>query len=83
MAALRFWIRSAMPSICWKTQPKEYRRVLLLISEERDHGSKHTKPAQLIEKIGAVGCAGAECLVSRRRAPSLLHDVKDSGETAP
>ena len=35
-----------------ETQPKEYRRVLLLISEERDHGSKHTKPAQLIEKIG-------------------------------
>ncbi len=30
-----------------ETQPKEYRRVLLLISEERDHGSKHTKPAQL------------------------------------
>ena len=28
-----------------QTQPKEYRRVLLLISEERDHGSKHTKPA--------------------------------------
>ena len=30
-----------------ESQPKEYRRVLLLISEERDHGSKHTKPAQL------------------------------------
>src|ERR1039458_4158394 len=24
-----------------ESQPKEYRRVLLLISEERDHGSKH------------------------------------------
>jgi hypothetical protein len=35
-----------------ETQPKEFRRVLLLISEERDHGSKHTKPAQLIQKIG-------------------------------
>ena len=35
-----------------ESQPKEYRRVLLLISEERDHGSKHTKPAQLIRKIG-------------------------------
>ena len=32
-----------------QTQPKEYRRVLLLISEQRDHGSKHIKPAQLIE----------------------------------
>jgi len=35
-----------------ETQPKEFRRVLLLISEERDHGSKHTKPAQLIQRIG-------------------------------
>ena len=35
-----------------ETQPKEYRRVLLLISEERDHGSKHTKPVDLIKKIG-------------------------------
>jgi len=26
-----------------ESQPKEYRRVLLLISEERDHGSKHIK----------------------------------------
>jgi VWFA-related protein len=33
-------------------QPKDFRRVLLLISEERDHGSKHTKPAQLIQRIG-------------------------------
>ena len=35
-----------------ESQPKEYRRVLLLISEERDHGSKHTRPVQLIRKIG-------------------------------
>ena len=35
-----------------ESQPKEYRRVLLLISEERDHGSKHTKPVQLIKRIG-------------------------------
>jgi VWFA-related protein len=35
-----------------ESQPKEYRRVLLLISEERDHGSKHTKPVQLIKQIG-------------------------------
>ena len=35
-----------------ETQPKDFRRVLLLISEERDHGSKHTKPVRLIEKIG-------------------------------
>jgi VWFA-related protein len=35
-----------------ESQPKEYRRVLLLISEERDHGSKHTKAVQLIKQIG-------------------------------
>jgi VWFA-related protein len=35
-----------------ESEPKEYRRVLLLISEERDHGSKHTRPAQLIKRIG-------------------------------
>ena len=35
-----------------QTQPKEFRRVLLLISEERDHGSKHTKAEQVIKKIG-------------------------------
>ena len=31
-----------------ESQPKEYRRVLLLISEERDHGSKHTRTEELI-----------------------------------
>jgi VWFA-related protein len=35
-----------------ESQPEEYRRVLLLISEERDHGSKHTKPVELIRMIG-------------------------------
>lgn len=33
-------------------QPQGYRRVLLLISEERDHGSKHAKPADVIRQIG-------------------------------
>jgi VWFA-related protein len=62
-----------------KTQPKEFRRVLLLISEERDHGSTHIKPAELVQKIG-----GSEVLVlsvsfSPMRA-ELAHDVKDSGD---
>ena len=39
-----------------ETQPKEYRRVLLLISEERDHGSKHTKPEQLIRRSASRMC---------------------------
>ena len=43
-----------------ESEPKEFRRVLLLISEERDHGSKHTKPVELIKHDRRVGCAGAE-----------------------
>jgi VWFA-related protein len=62
-----------------QSQPKEYRRVLLLISEERDHGSKHTKPAQLIEKIGASDVLVLSVSFSPAKA-ELLHDIKDSGD---
>jgi len=62
-----------------ETQPKEYRRVLLLISEERDHGSKHTKPEQLVEKIGRSDVLVLSVSFSPARA-ELLHDVKDSGD---
>jgi VWFA-related protein len=62
-----------------ETQPKEYRRVLLLISEERDHGSKHTKPAQLIEKIGGSDVLVLSVSFSPAKA-ELLHDAKDSGD---
>jgi len=59
-----------------ETQPKEFRRVLLLISEERDHGSKHTKPAQLIQKIGGSDVLVLSVSFSPSRA-ELLHDVND------
>jgi Mg-chelatase subunit ChlD len=62
-----------------ETQPKEFRRVLLLISEERDHGSKHTKPVQLIQKIGRSDVLVLSVSFSPSRA-ELLHDLKDSGE---
>ena len=62
-----------------ETQPKDYRRVLLLISEERDHGSKHTKPVELIRKIGQSDVLVLSVSFSPSRA-ELLHDVKDSGE---
>jgi hypothetical protein len=52
---------------------------LLLISEERDHGSKHTKPAQLIQKIGRSDVLVLSVSFSPARA-ELLHDMKDSGE---
>src|ERR1700691_1055294 len=62
-----------------ESQPKEYRRVLLLISEERDHGSKHTKPVELIRMIGESDVL----VLSVSFSPALAevgHDVKDSGE---
>ena len=62
-----------------ETQPKEYRRVLLLVSEERDHGSKHTKPEQLVERIGRSDVLILSVCFSPSRA-ELLHDVKDSGD---
>ncbi len=60
-----------------ETQPKEFRRVLLLISEERDHGSKHTKPAQLIQRIGESDVLVLSVSFSPALA-ELSHDVKDS-----
>jgi VWFA-related protein len=62
-----------------QTQPKEYRRVLLLISEERDHGSKHTKVEGLIRKIGQSDVLVLTVSFSPVRA-EFLHDVQDSGE---
>jgi len=62
-----------------ESEPKEYRRVLLLISEERDHGSKHTKPAQLIEKIGRSDVLVLSVSFSPATA-ELLHDTKDAGD---
>jgi VWFA-related protein len=62
-----------------QSQPKEYRRVLLLISEERDHGSKHTKPEQLVRKIGGSDVLVLSVAFSPARA-ELLHDIKDPGD---
>jgi VWFA-related protein len=59
--------------------PKQYRRVLLLVSEERDHGSKHTKPEQLVKKIGRSDVLVLSITFSPLRA-EFLHDVKDSGD---
>lgn len=61
------------------SQPKEFRRVLLLISERRDHGSKHAKPAQLIQKIGRSDVLVLSVSFSPSGA-EFMHDVKDSGD---
>lgn len=76
-AAILDTISSAVDLL--ETQPKEYRRVLLMITEERDHGSKHTKPVQLIEKIGRSNVLILSVSFSPARA-EFLHDVKDSGD---
>ena len=62
-----------------QSQPKEYRRVLLLISEERDHGSTHIKPAKLVERIGLTDVLVLSLTFSPSRA-ELLHDLKDNGD---
>ncbi len=62
-----------------ETQPREYRRVLLLISEERDHSSKHTRPEQLVRKIGRSDVLVMSIAFSPSRA-ELIHDTKDSGD---
>jgi len=62
-----------------ESQPKEYRRVLLLISEERDHGSRHTKPEQLIHKIGRSDVLVLSVSFSPATA-ELIHDTKDAGD---
>jgi len=62
-----------------ESQPKEYRRVLLLISEERDHGSKHAKPEQVIRKIGQSDVLVLSVSFSPARA-ELLHDIQDNGD---
>lgn len=61
-----------------QTQPENYRRVLLLISEERDHRSKHTRIAQLIRKIGQSDVLVLSVSFSPARA-EFGHDLKDSG----
>jgi len=62
-----------------QSQPKEYRRVLLLLSEERDHGSKHIKPDKLVERIGMSDVLVLSLTFSPSRA-ELLHDLKDNGD---
>lgn len=62
-----------------RDRPKEYRRVLLLISEERDHGSRHMKPAALAEKIGDSDVLVLSVSFSPLKA-EFAHDLKDSGE---
>jgi len=58
-------------------QPRDFRRVLLLISEPRDHGSKHTKTEALIRKIGQSDVLVLTVSYSPMRA-EVIHDVTSS-----
>ncbi len=60
------------------TEPQYYRRVLLLISEERDHGSKHTRIEDLIRQIGRSDVLVLSVAFTPAEA-ELAHDVTTSG----
>lgn len=60
-------------------EPRDYRRVLLLISEARDHSSKHTKTEALIRKIGRSDVLVLTVSFSPARA-ELLHDLADKDD---
>ena len=63
-------------------QPKNRRRVLLLISESRDHGSKHVNSQQLIERIGTSNTLVLSLTYSASKA-ELLNDAKGQGGIGP
>ena len=62
-------------------RPKDYRRVLLLISETRDHGSKQVDARRLIEQIGISNTLVLSVTFSPSKA-LLLHDLKHGGQGA-
>lgn len=58
-----------------REQPRNTRRVLLLVSEERDHGSRSIKAEQLIKKIGMSDVLVVSVAFSPMRA-EVVHDLK-------
>ena len=62
-------------------RPKNYRRVLLLISETRDHGSTQVRPQRLVEEIGSSNTLVLSVSFSPSKA-LLLNDLKNGGQTA-
>ncbi len=63
-------------------QPKNRRRVLLLISESRDHGSKHVNSQQLIQRIGTSNTLVLTLTYSASKA-EFLNDAKGEGGVGP
>jgi VWFA-related protein len=63
-----------------ESQPQNYRRVLLLISETRDHGSKDVNPQRLVEKIGSSNTLVLSVSFSPSKA-LLLYDLQNSDQS--
>jgi hypothetical protein len=64
-------------------RPSSHRRVLLLVSEERDHGSRHYHADQLIKKIGLSDVLVLSVCYSASRT-EFIHDSTtsvDAGRT--
>jgi VWFA-related protein len=62
-------------------RPKDYRRVLLLVSETRDHGSKDVDARRLVEQIGISNTLVLSVSFSPSKA-LLLHDLKNGAQNA-
>ncbi len=63
-------------------QPAERRRILLLVSESRDHGSQKTKAQDLVERIGTSNTLVLALTYSASGA-EFLNDVKGGGSVGP
>jgi VWFA-related protein len=63
-------------------QPIDRRRILLLISESRDHGSKKTQARDLVERIGTSNTLVLALTYSASGA-EFLNDVKGGGSVGP
>jgi VWFA-related protein len=64
-------------------RPKDYRRVLLLISETRDHGSHDVDAKRLVEEIGTSNTLVLSVTFSPSKA-LFLHDLThDEGAAGP
>jgi VWFA-related protein len=63
-------------------RPKDHRRVLLLISETRDHGSHEVDEKQLVKEIGISNTLVLSVAFSPSKA-LFLHDLKQPDESGP
>lgn len=63
-------------------RPADHRRVLLLISETRDHGSRHVNIPQLVERIGTSNTLVFSVSFSPSRAEAMYHAKGRGGDSA-